>query len=59
MKFIIILKIILHVINFFKIIIVRHKNQNLCEKLNVPFFYNNYTICIIMFDPKLSQRGSS
>ncbi len=38
MKFIIILKIILHNINFVKIVIARPKNQIWCPKLNVPYF---------------------
>jgi hypothetical protein len=38
MKFIIILKLILHNISFVKIIVVGAKNQNWYLKLNVPFF---------------------
>ncbi len=58
MKFIIIIKIILHNINFVKIIIVGPKNQNQYFKLNVPYFWNNYIVCIIIVDPKVPQRGS-
>jgi hypothetical protein len=53
---IIILKIILHNIIFVKIIIVRPKSQNWYPKLNVPSFWNNSTICIIILDPKVPQR---
>jgi hypothetical protein len=56
MKIIIILKIILHHINFVKIIIIRPKNQNWYPKSNVPYFWNNYIICIIILDPKMPQR---
>jgi len=57
MKFIIVLKIILHNIIFVKIIIVGPKNQKWCPKLNVPYFWNNYTICTIILIPKVSKKG--
>ncbi len=59
MKFITILKIILHNMNFVKIIIVGPKNKNSYSKLNVPCFWNNYIIWTIIQDAKVPQRGSS
>jgi len=58
MKFIVIFKIILHNISFVEIIVVRPKNQHWYPKLNVACFWNNYTICPIILDPKMPQRGS-
>jgi hypothetical protein len=51
-------KIILHNINFVKIIIVRPKNQNWYPKLNVPYFWNNYIISIVILGLKVAQWGS-
>ncbi len=50
--------LILHNINFEKIIIVGFKNQNWYPKLNAPCFWNNYTICTIILNPKMFQRES-
>jgi hypothetical protein len=53
MKFIInniIVKVILHNISFVKIIIVGPKDQIQYLKLNVPYFRNNYIVCIIILD---------
>jgi hypothetical protein len=52
MKFIISL-IILHNISFVNIIVVEPKNQNWYPKLNVPCFWNNYIVCVIILDPKV------
>jgi hypothetical protein len=56
MKFIINFKKIDN-INFVKITIVDSKNQNWYQEINVPYFWNNYTICIIILDPKLPKGG--
>jgi hypothetical protein len=58
MTFITIFKITFHNINFVKIIIVGPKNQNWYPKLNVPYFWNNYTICIIILDLEVPKRRS-
>jgi hypothetical protein len=51
-------KKILQNIIFVKVIILGYKNQYLYPKLNVPYFWNNYTICIIILYPKMPKRGS-
>jgi len=50
------LKNILHNINFVKMIIRRPKNQIWYPKLNVPCFWNNYIVCIIILNPKMPQK---
>ncbi len=57
MKCIIFKLIILNNINYVRIIIIRPKNQNGYPKLNVPYFWNNYTICTIILNTKMLQRG--
>jgi len=57
MKFIIILKIMLHNIIFVKIIICKAQKLDLLPKLNKPCFWNNYIVCTIILDPKMPQRG--
>jgi hypothetical protein len=48
----------LHNIIFVKIIIVGLKNQNWYPKLNVPYFWNNYTIYIYIYTrPKSVPKG--
>jgi hypothetical protein len=39
------------------IIIGEPKNQNWFPKLNVPYFWNNYIVCITILYPKVSKRG--
>ncbi len=50
MRFIIIFKIIIHNINFVKIIVVGPKNQSCYPKLNVPCFWNMSIICTIILE---------
>jgi hypothetical protein len=44
-------------IYFFVIFFIRPKNQNWYPKLILPYFWTNYSTCIIILNPKVPKGG--
>jgi hypothetical protein len=43
---------------FHNVVGPRAQKPKLIPKINIPYFWNNYIVCIIILNPKVPKRGS-